>query len=233
MEDTRQGGSIRMWAEDDRPREKLLLKGRHALSDAELVAILLGTGTRGESALDLARRILRQSGDNLLELSKCSAQELMKNFRGLGPAKTISLLAALELGNRKRSAEAVKRSKISSSRDVFEYLRGFLGDSPFEEFWMLVLNRSNQVRKAVCVSEGGFSGTVADPKKIFLLALEHKATAIILSHNHPSGNPQPSAADVSLTRQLREGGVLLEMPLIDHVIIGDEKYFSFADEGLF
>lgn len=231
MEDTKQFSSIREWAEDDRPREKLMLKGKHALSDAELIAILLGTGSRGESALDLAKRVLRQAGDNLLELSRFSADELMNRFKGMGPAKAISLMAALELGNRKRASEALRKEKISSSKDAFEYLRGILGDNPYEEFWVLVLNRANQIKRSVCVSEGGFSGTVADPKKIFQLALEYKGSAIILAHNHPSGNPRPSEADVHLTRKMKEAGLMLEMPVIDHIIIGDEKYYSFADEG--
>ncbi|MHC1708511.1 MAG: DNA repair protein RadC [Bacteroidales bacterium] len=232
MEENKHFNSIREWAEDDRPREKLMLKGKHALSDAELLAILLGTGTRGESALDLAKKILRQAGDNLLELSRFTADELINRFKGMGPAKAITLLAALELGNRKRTSEALRKEKICNSRDAYEYLRGILGDNAYEEFWILVMNRANQIKRGICVSEGGFSGTVADPKKIFQLALEQKGSAIILAHNHPSGDPRPSDADLQLTKKMKEAGLMLEMPVIDHIIIGDEKYFSFADEGL-
>lgn len=232
MEDTKQFTSIREWAEDDRPREKLLLKGKHVLSDAELIAILLGTGSKGETALDLAKKILHQAGDNLLEVSRFSADELMNRFKGMGPAKAICLVAALELGNRKRTSEALRREKISSSRDAFEYLSGTLGDNAYEEFWLIVLNRANQIKRCICISEGGFSGTVADPKKIFQIALEQKGSAIILAHNHPSGNPRPSDADIQLTKKMKEAGQMLDMPVIDHIIIGDEKYFSFADEGL-
>ncbi|MCX6271969.1 MAG: DNA repair protein RadC [Bacteroidetes bacterium] len=232
MEENKQQNSIRLWAEDDRPREKLLLKGRHALSDAELIAILLGTGTRGESALDLAKRILRHASDNLLELSHLSINELINSFKGMGPAKAITLMAALELGNRKRISEALRRDKVSTSKDAFEYLKSRIGDPTHEEFWILILNRANGIRAGLLISEGGFSGTVADPKKIFQIALEHKGTAIILGHNHPSGNVKPSEADIYLTRKMKEAGNIMDLPVIDHIIIGEENYFSFADEGL-
>jgi DNA repair protein RadC len=233
MEIYQQNITIKQWAEDDRPREKFMLKGRHALSDAELLALLLGTGTHGESAVDLAKRILQSKGDNLLELSRVSVAELIKNFKGIGKAKDITLVAALELGNRKRGSEALQKQKISTSRDAFEYLRSFIGDSPYEEFWILVLNRANKILQKCCISEGGITGTVADPKKIFKIALENNAASVILCHNHPSGNTRPSDSDIQLTRKLRDAGNMLDLPVIDHIIIGDENYFSFADEGAF
>ena len=224
--------TIRCWAEDDRPREKLINKGRHALSDAELLAILLGTGIRGETAVDLAKRILTDVGGNLIELAKMNAPEMSRQFKGIGLAKAVTIMAALELGNRKRASEALKREKISCSRDAFEYLHSFMGDSQYEEFWMLLLNRANKIISAKSISEGGLAGTVADPKKIFRIALQQQSASIIISHNHPSGNVKPSDADIQLTRKLRDAGNLLDLPVIDHLILGDEKYFSFADEGL-
>jgi DNA repair protein RadC len=230
MEPSKQYYSIREWAEGDRPREKLLLKGKNALSDAELLAILMGSGSKNESAVDLAKRILRESNDNLIELSKFGVNELTK-FKGVGEAKAISVIAAMELGKRRRGAEALDKKKITSSRDVFEYLIGIFGDSTYEAFYILLLNRANCVIKAVQISEGGFSGTVADPKKIFKIALEHNTSSIILCHNHPSGNIQPSDADIKLTHKLKAAGEMLDLPVIDHIILGDEKYYSFADEG--
>ncbi len=230
MESTKEYFSIREWAESDRPREKLLLKGKHSLSDAELIAILMGSGSRNESAVDLAKRILRSSNDNLIELSKLSVSDLVK-FKGVGDAKAISIIAALELGKRRRGAEALEKKKITSSRDVFEYFTGIFGDSNYEAFYILLLNRANKVLKDVQISEGGFSGTVADPKKIFKIALEHNATSVILCHNHPSGNLQPSDADIKLTHKLKNAGDMLDLPVIDHIILGENNYYSFADEG--
>jgi DNA repair protein RadC len=230
MENTKEYSPIKAWAEDDRPREKMLLKGRSALSDAELLAILMGSGSRNESAVDLAKRILRQSNDNLIELSKLGVPELTK-FKGVGEAKAISIIAAMELGKRRRGAEVLDKKKITSSRDVFEYFSGVAGDSNYEVFYVLLLNRANKVIRNIQISEGGFAGTVADPKKIFKIALENNATSIVLCHNHPSGNVQPSDADIKLTQKLKGAGDLLDLPVIDHIILGDEKYFSFADEG--
>ena len=232
MEKYTTNNSIKSWAEDDRPREKLLNKGRHALSDAELLAILLGSGSKGQSALELARTILQKSSDNLLEMSKLSIHDLIRNFKGVGEAKAVTLIAAFELANRKHGAEALLREKISSSKDAFEYMRSFLGEQPYEEFWILILNRANRIRNKVCISEGGVAGTIADPKKIFKIALENGGSYLILAHNHPSGNTSPSDTDIKLTQKLKEAGKLMEMPVIDHIILGDEKYFSFADEGL-
>jgi len=221
---------INAWAEDDRPREKLLLKGKHSLSDAELIAILMGSGSKNESAVDLAKRILNTSKDNLIELSKLSVKDLTK-FKGVGEAKAISIIAALELGKRRRKEEALEKKKISSSVDVFEYFAGIIGDANYEAFYILLLNRANKVIREIQISEGGFSGTVADPKKIFKIALEQNASAIILCHNHPSGNIKPSDADIKLTHKLKSAGEMLDLQVIDHIILGEENYYSFADEG--
>jgi len=230
MESTKEYFPIREWAEGDRPREKLLLKGKQSLSDAELIAILMGSGSRNESAVDLAKRILKDSNDNLIEISKLGVKDLMK-FKGVGEAKAISIIAALELGKRRRGAEALERKKITSSQDLFEYFSGILGDSNYEVFYILLLNRANKVIREIMISEGGLSGTVADPKKIFKIALEYNASGIILCHNHPSGNIQPSDADIKLTKKLRHAGEMLDLPVIDHIIIGEENYYSFADEN--
>ena len=230
MESTKEYFPIREWAEGDRPREKLLLKGKQSLSDAELIAILMGSGSRNESAVDLAKRILKDSNDNLIEISKLGVKDLMK-FKGVGEAKAISIIAALELGKRRRGAEALEKKKITSSQDLFEYFSGILGDSNYEVFYILLLNRANKVIREIMISEGGLSGTVADPKKIFKIALEYNASGIILCHNHPSGNIQPSDADIKLTKKLRNAGEMLDLPVIDHIIIGEENYYSFADEN--
>lgn len=230
MEPSKQSYPIREWAESDRPREKLLLKGRNALSDAELLAILMGSGSKNETAVDLAMRILHESNDNLIELTKLGVNELTK-FKGVGEAKAISIIAAMELGKRRRGAEALEKKKITSSRDVFEYFSSIYGDHTYEAFYILLLNRANRIIREVQISEGGFSGTVADPKKIFKIALEYNASTIILSHNHPSGNIQPSEADIKLTHKLKGAGEMLDLPVIDHIILGEEKYYSFADEG--
>jgi DNA repair protein RadC len=231
METSKDYVSIRQWAEGDRPREKLLMKGRQSLSDAELVAILIGSGSTSESAVDLAKRILRSVNDNLVELSKLGVKDFMK-FKGMGEAKSVSIIAALELGKRRRGSEALERKKITSSRDAFEYFVSILGDHTYEAFYILLLNRANKVIQSLQVSEGGVSGTVADPKKIFKMALEHNACNIILGHNHPSGNVQPSDTDIKLTRKLKSAGEVLDLPVLDHLIIGEEKYYSFADEGM-
>lgn len=230
MESSKKYVPIHEWAEDDRPREKLLLKGKHSLSDAELIAILMGSGSKNESAVDLAKRILKTSKDNLIELSKLGVKDLIR-FKGVGEAKAISVIAALELGKRRRREEALEKKKIGSSVDVFEYFAGIIGDANYEAFYILLLNRANKVIREIQISEGGFSGTVADPKKIFKIALEQNASAIILCHNHPSGNIKPSDADIKLTHKLKNAGEMLDLPVIDHIILGEENYYSFADEG--
>ena len=223
--------SIREWAEDDRPREKLIKKGRLALSNAELIAILIGSGSKKHSAVDLSKEILSSVKDSLIELSRLSITQLSK-FHGMGPARSVVITAALELGRRRRESEVSKKQTITCSRDAFEILQCKLADKQCEEFWILLLNRANQVIDNLIISEGGFAGTVADPKKIFKLALEHNASGIILCHNHPSGNLKPSDADLQLTRKLKEAGLQLDLPILDHLIIGEDKYLSFADDAL-
>lgn len=223
--------SISQWAEDDKPREKLLLKGKHSLSDAELIAILIGSGSREETAVDLSKRILNSVENNLVELSKMSVIDLCK-FKGIGDAKAITIMAALELGRRRRESEVIQKKKITSSKDAYEILQTVLSDVYHEEFWILLLNRANQVTSKVCISEGGTSATVVDPKKIFKTALENNAVAIVLGHNHPSGNLKPSEEDIKITKKIIEAGKFLEISVLDHLIIGENAYFSFADEGL-
>jgi DNA repair protein RadC len=222
---------ILSWAEEDRPREKLLLKGRSALSDAELIGILIGSGTRSMSAVDLAKLILNKVNNDLNELAKLNVKDLQK-FKGIGEAKAISIVSALELGRRRKDKEPSKREKITCSRDAYECLRQHLLDLPHEEFWVILLNRANVVTNKLQISAGGVAGTVADPKIIFKLALEHLASGIILVHNHPSGNLTPSQADVDLTKKLREAGKFLDVPVLDHIIFTDTNYYSFADKGV-
>ncbi|ARK13403.1 RadC family protein [Fibrivirga algicola] len=223
--------SIKSWAEEDRPREKLMLKGTAALSDAELVAILINSGTAELSAVDVARKVLEGVGNNLHELAKRSVKELSK-FRGIGEARAISIVAALELGRRRREQAPQERRRITCSRDAYEELRPYLMDKQHEEFWILLLNRANEVLRPVQISAGGVSGTVADPRMIFKVGLEYLASGIILAHNHPSGNLTPSQADKDLTRKLKEAGRFLDIPVLDHLIVTDRTYLSFADEGI-
>jgi len=222
---------MRLWAEDDRPREKLLLKGKRALSNAELIAILLGTGTRENSALDLSKRILDDTGGKLKELSRLSVADLTRK-KGIGPVKAVTLIAALELANRSGTEESKNKHKVSCSRDVYNIFRPLLHDSSYEEFWILLLNRGNRMIRSICISQGGLAGTVADPKKIFKMALEQYAASVVLCHNHPSGNIKPSESDIRLTQKLKKAGAFLDLPVIDHIIVGEGEYFSFADEGL-
>lgn len=224
-------GTIQSWAEEDRPREKLMLKGKAALTDAELIAILINSGTVDLTAVDVARLILKSVGNNLNELAKLSIKDLSK-FRGIGEAKAIAVIAALELGRRRKEQDRAERARITSSRDAYNEIRPHLLDKPHEEFWILLLNRANEVLRPVQISTGGVSGTVADPKLIFKQAIEYLACAIILVHNHPSGNLTPSQADKDLTRKLKEAGRLLDIPVLDHLIFTDNTYLSFADEGL-
>lgn len=231
MEELEKTLTIKSWAEEDRPREKLLSKGRHVLTDAELIAILIGSGSRNESAVELSKRILAQYGNNLNELAKLSVNDLTK-FKGIGEAKAISIVSALELGRRRKESDIVKREKITSSKDIFEVFHAQFMDLPHEEFHVLLLTRSNAIIRKEFISRGGVSGTIVDPKIIFKIALEHLASSIILCHNHPSGNLRPSDQDISLTKKLKEAGALLEIPILDHLIISNTGYFSFADEGM-
>lgn len=223
--------NIKSWSPEDRPREKLLLKGTAALSDAELVAILIGSGTPKLSAVELSKKILLHGNNNLNELARLSVKDLTK-IKGIGEAKAITIIAALELGRRRKEQDPEEKPKINSSKDAFDLLKGEMMDLPKEEFWVLLMNRANRVIKKKRVSEGGVSGTVADPKIIYKMALEELATGIIVAHNHPSGNLQASQSDIDLTRKLKEAGKFLEIQLLDHIIIANQKYLSFADEGM-
>jgi DNA repair protein RadC len=223
---------ISAWAEEDRPREKLLIKGRHVLSDAELLAIIIGTGNRQESAVDLAKRILMQAGNHLDRLARLSLADLRK-FAGVGEAKAIGILAAFELGRRRNSGLAEEEPPmIRSSEDSYRVIRSELEDLDHEEFWVLILNRASRVIRKEQISRGGISSTVVDPKIIFKAALTHGASSIVVCHNHPSGNLIPSENDLRLTRRLTEAALFLEIDFIDHIIVGTNSYFSFADDGL-
>ncbi|AXB55449.1 RadC family protein [Flavobacterium fluviale] len=219
------------WSEDDKPREKLMLKGKEALSDAELIAILIGSGSRNESAVSLSKRILSSAG-NLNALGKLSISSLMQ-FKGVGEAKAISIVAALELGRRQRSEDALIFKKISSSKAVFEIMQPIIGQLPHEEFWILFLNNSNSVISKSQLSKGGITGTVVDVRLVFKLAMENGATALILCHNHPSGNLTPSEADKQITKKIKQAGESLDVKVLDHLIITESKYYSFVDEGIF
>ncbi|MBK9330400.1 MAG: DNA repair protein RadC [Sphingobacteriales bacterium] len=223
--------TIRHWAEEDRPREKLLLKGKLTLSDAELLAIIIGSGNAELSAVELARQVLSFVQNDLFELGKKSVADLMQ-FKGIGAAKAIAIIAALELGRRRAQAEVKPKDKIVSHRTAFEMLSPALSDLPHEEFWMICLNRNNRFISKHKISSGGISGTVADMKMIFNVAVRELASAIILCHNHPSGNLQPSEPDKQLTRKAVEAGKLLEVTVLDHIIIAHNDYYSFAEQLL-
>ncbi|HKR07130.1 MAG TPA: DNA repair protein RadC [Bacteroidia bacterium] len=223
---------IKTWAEADRPREKLLKLGRHNLTDSELLAILIRTGTKELTAVDVAKKILSDCNNDITQLSKLSVNDLMKNHKGMGEVKAITIVAALELGRRRREAEGLKKEKISSSRDAFEILQPRMADLVHEEFVVLMLNRANDVIGKYDLSKGGIAGTVVDPKLIFKAALEYLACGIILCHNHPSGNPKPSPEDLKLTKKLKDAGTMMEIDVLDHIIVAGDGYFSFADEGL-
>lgn len=223
--------SIKHWSEDDQPREKLLYKGKNVLSDAELIAILIGSGSRNESAVDLCKRILKQNNNQLHQLQKQTIQQLMQ-FKGIGEAKAITIISALELGRRRKDSLVEERPKVTGSADIFEVIKADLLDMPHEVFWIVLLNRANRVIKKQQISQGGVAGTVADPKIIFKIAVEELASGLILAHNHPSGNLNPSQADIDLTKKLKESGKLLDIQVLDHLIVAGKKYFSFADEGL-
>ncbi|MDT0295538.1 DNA repair protein RadC [Mesonia ostreae] len=231
MEEYKNSFSIKQWAEGDRPREKLVLKGKTALSDAELIAILIGSGNRGESAVQLSKRILQASENNLNQLGKASVKQLMK-FKGIGEAKAISIVAALELGRRRRGEEALQRKKVTSSDSVYEVMQPIIGDLDHEEFWILYLNNSNKILQKLQLSKGGITGTIVDVRLAFKNALEIGATAVILAHNHPSGTLQPSTADKQLTQKLKIAGESLDIKVLDHLIVTQKSYFSFANEGL-
>lgn len=223
--------TITAWAEEDRPREKMLLKGKLALSDAELVAILLGSGLPGENAVALAQRILASADHNLHELGRRSVDELQR-FRGVGEAKAVAIAAALELGRRRQLSDLRDRPRVTTSRDAYNAIATLLNDLHHEEFWLLLLNKNNEITARSRMSTGGAAGTVVDLKMIFKTALDARATAFIAVHNHPSGSLSPSQADIELTRRLRKAGEVLDLPLLDHLIVSERGYYSFTDEGM-
>ncbi|WP_395062407.1 DNA repair protein RadC [Flavobacterium sp.] len=223
---------INQWAEDDRPREKFLLKGKSSLSDSELLAILIGSGSRNESAVQLCQRILFSANNNLNQLGKLSIQQLTE-FKGIGEAKAISIAAALELGRRRRSEDVVELNKITSSKAVFEIMQPIIGELAHEEFWVLYLNNSNKVLHKAQLSKGGMTGTVVDTRIIFKTALECNATSLILTHNHPSGKLMASEQDLYITKKLKLAGEQMEILIIDHIIITETGFYSFQDEGIF
>jgi DNA repair protein RadC len=223
---------INQWAEDDRPREKFLLKGKSSLSDSELLAILIGSGSRNESAVQLCQRILFSANNNLNQLGKLSIKQLTE-FKGIGEAKAISIAAALELGRRRRNEDVVELKKITSSKVVFEIMQPIIGELPHEEFWILFLNNSNKVIHKSQISKGGITGTVVDSRIIFKTALECNATSLILTHNHPSGKLFPSDADKEVTKKLKLAGQQLDVLVLDHIIITETGYYSFNDQGIF
>ncbi len=223
--------SIKEWAVEDRPREKMLVNGVRALSEAELIAILIGSGNADESAVELSRRILASVTNNLHELGRKTISDLQK-FKGIGEAKAITIMAALELGRRRKDSEPTERPKINSSADAANIFKPLLSDLPHEEFWVLLLNRNNLVIDKMIISRGGITGTVIDVRIIMKMALECLACSIILCHNHPSGNLIPSEADKEITRKIKDAGKLFDISVLDHVIVGNNSYFSFADEGL-
>ncbi|MBR3013589.1 MAG: DNA repair protein RadC [Bacteroidaceae bacterium] len=223
--------NINQWAEEDRPREKMMLKGASALSDAELLAILIGSGNQEESAVALMQRVLQACHNDLSALSKWELRDF-KQFKGLGEAKSISILAALELGRRRSDAKGLERTNIRSSADIFEIFHPLMRDLPTEEFWILLLNQANKVIDKVCISKGGIDQTAVDVRLILREALLQRATQIILIHNHPSGNIRPSKEDRNLTQAVKKSAEAMNIRLTDHVIVADGAFFSFNDEGL-
>lgn len=223
--------SIKKWAEDDRPREKLLQKGKTALSDSELIAILIGSGSKNESAVELSKRILSSTNNNLNALGKLSISQLC-NFKGIGPAKAVAIAAALELGRRRRLEEAMEQIKITSSNSVFEMMQPIIGELSHEEFWIIYLNNSNKVIEQFQISKGGITGTLVDVRITLKKALELGAVSIILTHNHPSGNLKASEADKQLTNKLKIAAESMDIKVLDHIIVTEKSYLSFADEGM-
>lgn len=231
MNYSNQNLSIKSWAEEDRPREKLLQKGKIALSDAELVAILLGSGSRNESAVNLSKRILKSVQNNINALAKLSVEDFCE-FNGIGTAKAINVIAALELGRRRGKEESLVLDKITRSKDVFDLMWPLIGDLPHEEFWVLYLNNSNKVLHKQQLSKGGITGTMVDVRLVFKKGLALFATSVILCHNHPSGKLVPSMSDKQLTQKLKKAGSTLDITVLDHLIITENAYFSFADESV-
>ncbi|TXE07419.1 JAB domain-containing protein [Gelidibacter salicanalis] len=223
--------SIKNWSQHDQPREKLRDKGKAALSDAELMAILLGSGSRNESAVELSKRILASTDNNLSALGKLSLKQLM-HFKGIGEAKALTIVAALELGRRRRGEEALQHYKIESSQSVFELMQPLIGELPHEEFWIIYLNNSNKVIQKIQLSKGGITGTLVDVRLVLKTAIEVGAVGIILAHNHPSGTLKPSEADKQITQKLKTAAQSLDIKILDHLIITENAFYSFADEGI-
>jgi len=230
MMENKRSFSIKDWKEDDRPREKLISKGKHVLSNAELIAILLGSGSKNESAVDLSKKILSSVDNNLNALAKLSIAQLM-SFKGIGEAKSVSIVTALEIGRRRRLEEALVLVKVTGSKAVFEIMQPIIGDLQHEEFWILYLNNSNKVLHKILLSKGGITGTLVDTRLVFKKAMEVGATAIILAHNHPSGNLTPSDSDKKLTQKIKIAGHTLDVKILDHLIITEKNYYSFADSN--
>lgn len=222
---------ITHWSEDDKPREKMMLKGKSALSDAELVAILIGSGSRNESAVALSKRILASVNNNLSSLGKQSLAQLME-FKGIGEAKAITIAAALELGRRRKEENPLELIKVTSSKVMYQEMYPIIGELPHEEFWVVYLNNSNKIIFKAQLSKGGITGTIVDVRLVFKIALEQNAVAIVLAHNHPSGKLQASEADIQVTKRIKNAGLQLDIPVLDHVIVTEHGYFSFADEGI-
>ncbi|MFP4557524.1 MAG: RadC family protein [Bacteroidales bacterium] len=223
--------TIKEWAKDDRPREKMMAKGISALSDAELMAILIGSGTKSETAVNVSQRILGSAKNNLNELGKFALKDFTK-IKGIGTAKGITIMAALELGRRRKISDAISKKQISSSADVIDIFQPLLSDINHEEFWVLLLNRANRVIEKVRVSEGGLTATVVDVRKIMRTALDYQALGIILCHNHPSGNHNPSDDDIKITQKIKQAASTLDINLLDHVIITNSQCFSMADSSM-
>ncbi|OMP30249.1 MULTISPECIES: DNA repair protein RadC [Mangrovimonas] len=231
MQNNQPSFSIKNWSQDDQPREKLRDKGKSVLSDAELLAILIGSGSRSESAVELCKRILASVDNNLNDLGKLSITQLME-FKGIGEAKAISIVAAMELGRRRRGEEALEKQKILSSASVFELMQPIVGELPHEEFWILYLNNSNKVIQKNLLSKGGITGTLVDVRLVLKTALQVGATGLILVHNHPSGTLVASEADKQITQKLKQASSSLDIKVLDHLIITERAYFSFADDGI-
>lgn len=224
-------GSIKYWSEDDRPREKLMNKGRQSLSNAELLAILIGSGLKGQSAVDVGKVLLQKVDNDLHKLSKLTIEEICE-VKGLGPARAVTMIAALELGRRRKSQEVAVQPKINSSKLAYDYLSSVFMDLDHEEFWIVYLSNANRIIQKKRLSTGGLTGTVVDIRLLFNEALQKKAAAIIVAHNHPSGQKKPSDNDIVLTKRIKEAGELLNIRLVDHLIYVEGGYYSFADEGV-
>ncbi len=223
--------TIREWSEDDRPREKMLRKGTSSLSDAELLAILIGSGNRDESAVELARRIMRECDDNINELARLTIADLCKKFKGIGEAKAISIMAALELGKRRKTSDVLERKQILSSKDLFELFEPLLIDLVHEEFWIVFMNGANKVLSTHKLTQGGIQQTIVDVPLLLKMSLERLAQSIAVAHNHPSGQNKPSSEDENITRRIKQGCDAIGIRLLDHIIVARGKYYSFADDG--